>query len=443
MSIPSVAIVGRPNVGKSSFLNAVAGRRVSIVEPTAGVTRDRVSIEAEWRERRFELVDTGGLGLVDESRLEAHIQAQIDVAMREADVLVFLVDAKAGLGPMDETVARKVRKIAKPTILVMNKVEARRDEFVAQEAHKLGFGEPLLISALESTGITDTLDRIVEHLPDKGDAEEEPALKFAIVGKRNSGKSTLTNLLAGKERVIVSEIPGTTRDAVDVRFERHGKPWLAIDTAGLRKKSRVQDAIEFFSLARSDRSVRRSDVCILLFDMTGEISQVDKKLAHFVQQHYKPCLLVGNKLDLALEAGADIDKWEGYLREQLPGLAYAPIAYISARDGINVDETLDVLEDLYDQSSREVSTGDINNALQAAKQKNQPRDKSGKLPKLYYATQTGVRPPTILVFVNEPVLFTGQYDRYLQNQLRETFDWEEIPIRLVYRKREKVELPPQ
>jgi GTP-binding protein len=443
MPVPNVAIVGRPNVGKSSLLNAVAGRRVSIVEPTAGVTRDRVSVEVEWEKRIFELVDTGGLGLVDESRLEAHIQAQIEVAMHEADVLIFVVDAKTGLGPMDESVARRVRKVAKPTILVMNKVEGRRDEFVAQEAYKLGFGEPLYVSAVEGTGISDMLSTVVEKLPEQSDAEEEPALRFAIVGKRNSGKSTLTNLLAGKERVIVSEIPGTTRDAVDVRFERDGKPWVAIDTAGLRKKSSVQDAIEFFSLARSERSVRRSDVCILLFDMTEEISQVDKKLAHFVIQHYKPCLLVGNKLDLAQEAGAELHKWEEYLREQLPGLAYAPISYISAQDGINVDETLEVVQDLYDQSSQQVSTARLNQVLQAAKQKNQPRDKSGRLPKLYYATQVSVRPPTILVFVNDPDLFTGQYDRYLQNRLREAFDMDEIPIRLVYKRREKVELPPE
>ncbi len=443
MSVPNVAIIGRPNVGKSSLLNAVAGRRVSIVEPTAGVTRDRVSIDVEWAGRLFELVDTGGLGLVDEALLKEHIQSQIEVGMTEADVVVFVVDAKDGLTPMDEQVAERVRKLAKPTVLVMNKVEARRDEFEASEAWRFGFGDPLLVSALEGTGISDLLDRISDELPEGIGMDEDDGLSLAIVGKRNSGKSTLVNLLAGRERVIVSEIPGTTRDAVDVRFERHGRTWTAIDTAGLRRKSSVQDAIEYFSLARSERSVRRANVCLLLFDMSLELSQVDKKLSQFVLQHYKPCILVGNKLDLAQEAGIDPAKWEDYIREQMPGLAYCPIAFLSAKDGINIDETLDLTEDLHRQASVMVGTAELNHVLQKAKEKNAPRDRGGRLPKLFYATQLRANPPTILVFVNDPVLFTGQYDRYLQNRLREAFDWAEIPIRLVYRKRDKVELPPE
>jgi len=310
MVLPSVAIIGRPNVGKSSLLNAVAGRRVSIVEPTAGVTRDRVSIFAQWNGRRFELVDTGGLGLVDEAMLKAHVTSQIEVAMHEADVVVFVVDAKDGLTHIDTDVARQVRKLDKPVVLVANKVESRRDEFEAEAMHRFGFGEPLFVSALEGTGISDLLDAVVARLPAADEDAMLEGTKLAIVGKRNSGKSTLVNLLAGADRVIVSEIPGTTRDAVDVPFEHGGKRWIAIDTAGLRKKSRVQDAIELFSLARAEQSIRRADVVLLMFDMTRTLSQVDKKLSGFVLQHFKPCIIVGNKLDLAEAEGKTGADWE-------------------------------------------------------------------------------------------------------------------------------------
>ena len=443
MSIPNVAIVGRPNVGKSSLLNAMAGRRVSIVEPTAGVTRDRVSFFIQWKDHEFELVDTGGLGLVDEAMLKQHVHSQIEVAMEAADLILFLFDAKEGLGPLDQQIAEKLRKIKKPVILCANKVESNRDELEAVDAYSLGMGEPYQISAKEGYGVSDLMDLILEKMPTwpRAETEGEQGLKLTIVGKRNSGKSTLVNLLAGAERVIVSEIPGTTRDAVDVRFERDGKTWTAIDTAGLRKKSRVQDAIEFFSLARSERSIRRADVVLLMFDMTEEISQVDKKLAAFVVQNYKPCILLGNKLDLAEEAGKDPAAWEAYLREQLPGLAFAPISFVSALEDINIEETLDLAEELQEQSAFETTTADLNRVLQRAKQMHAPSDK-GARPKLFYATQVDSHPPTLLVFVNEPRYFTGQYDRYLQNQLRQNFPWKEVPIRLVYKRREKVDLPP-
>ena len=444
MPIPSVAIVGRPNVGKSSLLNAMARRRVSIVEPTAGVTRDRVSFFIKWQDHEFEVVDTGGMGLVDEVMLKQHVHSQIEVAMDQADMILFVFDAKEGLGPLDELVADKVRKLEKPVILCANKVESNRDELEAADAWRLGLGEPHQISAKEGYGVSDLMDLIVESMPrwPIDEEKEEMGLKMTIVGKRNSGKSTLVNLLSGAERCIVSEIAGTTRDAVDVRFERDGKVWTAIDTAGLRKKTRVQDAIEFFSLARSERSIRRADVVLLMFDMTEEISQVDKKLAAFVVQNYKPCILLGNKLDLAEDAGKDPAQWEAYLREQLPGLAFAPISFISALEDINVEATLGLVEDLHKQSGFETTTADLNKVLQKAKQMHAPRDK-GARPKLFYATQVDKNPPTLLVFVNDPKYFTGQYDRYLQNQLRHSFPWKEVPIRLVYRRREKVDLPPE
>ena len=441
MQIPNVAIIGRPNVGKSSLLNAIAGRRVSIVEPTAGVTRDRVSVLFDWRGRCLEFVDTGGMGLVDEEQLKAHVARQCEVAMEQADLILFLFDAKEGISPMDQFVAQKVRKIKKPVLLVANKVESRKDEFQCLEGTKLGFGVPLEISAKEGLGISDLCDAILEKIPEQKEGETlEEGIKLGILGKRNSGKSTLVNLLAGKERVIVSDLPGTTRDSVDVPFEREGRRWIAIDTAGLRKKSRVQDAIEFFSLARSERSVRRSDVILLLFDLSLDISQVDKKLSGFILQNYKPCIIVANKVDL-VEGDPDLERWEAYLRQELPGLSFAPISFISALEQDNIDETLNLAAELYEQAGKRVTTGELNKVLQEARQKHAPHSK-GKQPKLFYATQVDVFPPTILVFVNEPKMFTGQYDRYLQNRLREAFGWEEIPIRLVYKRREKVELPP-
>jgi len=431
--LPRVAIVGRPNVGKSSLLNRIVGRRVSIVEPTAGVTRDRVAVVVQQLGRRFELVDTGGLGLVDEVQLKEHVEAQIEVALSAADVILFVVDGKAGLVPGDELVAQRLRRIDKPKLLVVNKVESQHDELAVHEWQRLGFGEPVPVSAQEGFGIADLLDRAVALLPA---APPEPAhdadvLRFAIVGKRNSGKSTLVNLLVGEPRMIVSELPGTTRDAVDVEFERGGRRYVAIDTAGLRKKNRVQDAIEFFSHARSIESIRRADAVILLFDVTEKLSQVDKALAGYVAEQHKPVLIVGNKIDLADEVA--LERWDEYIVRQLPSLRFAPISFISAKEGRNVDATLEVLQDLRNQARFQFPTGELNRVLQKAQERQRP--KARRTPRLYYGTQIGTEPLRILVFVNEPALFHGLYERYLQNALREHFPCAEVPIEIVFRRR--------
>lgn len=440
MPLPHVAIVGRPNVGKSSLFNRLVGRRVAIVEPTAGVTRDRISLDVEWRGRRFELVDTGGLGLVDEVELREHVEEQIQLALRMADVVLFVVDAKAGPVPGDGMVAERLRRLNKPVVVVVNKVESRWEELGVFEWRRLGFGDPLAVSAKEGFGVSDLLDRVVELL---GESAGEPTapeeLSFAVVGKRNSGKSTFINRLCGEERVIVSEIPGTTRDAVDVLFE-HGRGRLrAIDTAGVRKRTKVRDAIEFFSHARATQSIRRADVVLHMFDVSQEISQVDKKLAALAVGCYKPVVLVGNKIDLADQVS--LEKWDAYIRQQLPGLAFAPVSFLSARDGTNVEGTLDLLFELRDQARVEMPTARLNQVLQEARGKLAPKGR-GKVPKLFYATQIRKEPPTVLVFVNEPKLFRGQYERYLGNRLREAFDCPEVPVRLVFRRREKVELEP-
>jgi GTP-binding protein len=441
LHLHSVAIVGRPNVGKSSLLNRIIRRRVSIVEPTAGVTRDRVVVAVSHGGRAFDLVDTGGIGLVDETLLKEQVEDQIRKALESAAVLIFVVDAKEGMTPGDREVADRIRRLEKPIVLVANKVEGRPDEYGAAEAHGLGLGEPLLVSAIEGFGIEDLLDSVVRALPEACEAEDQeqlqfPALRIAVVGKRNSGKSTLVNRWASDERVIVSELPGTTRDSVDVRFEVDGRVFVAVDTAGLRRKHSVENAIEFFSLARAEEAVRRADVVLLLFDMREVISQVDKSLSRLVSDESKPCLIAGNFLDLATNTSRE--RWEQYIRQQLKGLSYAPVIFLSAKEGTNARETLARLDDLANQASIQVPTRQLNEALDAARRRQSPHSR-GKTPKLFYGTQVGVLPPTVLLFVNEPRLFRGQYERYLQNELRKRLPWKNVPVRIVYRQRQRAE----
>ncbi len=440
MSLPRVTIVGRPNVGKSSLLNRLVGRRVSIVEPTAGVTRDRVAATVVAGDRRFELVDTGGLGLVDENLLKDHVEAQIQVAIDSADLVLFVVDGKEGRVPSDDMVARRLRTLDKPKLLVVNKVESRLDEIASSEWVALGFGEPIAISALEGWGCSDLLETVVARLPERTADEDElegDVLRFAIVGKRNSGKSTLVNQLAGEDRVIVSEIAGTTRDAVDVAFDFDGRRLVAIDTAGVRKKKSLEHAIELFAHTRATESIRRAHLCVHLFDVREPISQVDKSVAAYCVEHHKPLVLVGNKIDLAPEL--DLERWDKYIKQQLPGLDHAPVVFASAKDGLNVRELVDVLFELREQSRLDMPTPKLNAALQDAKTRLMPAS-GGHFPKLFYGTQIGKEPLTVLVFVNEPRLFKGQYERYLVQRLRDAFGCPEVPIRIVFRRRDKVVL---
>ena len=446
MSLHRVTIVGRPNVGKSSLLNRVAGRRVSIVEPTAGVTRDRVAVTVDWGGKEFEFIDTGGLGLVDDHLLKEHVEAQIEVAIQGSDLILLVVDGKEGLVPMDQMVARHLRRMSEKVQLVVNKVESTWEEYSVSDWIKLGFGDPIPVSAAEGFGITDLLDEVVDKLPASAEIlkssedEEDDTMRIAIVGKRNSGKSTLVNLLVGEERVIVSEIPGTTRDSVDVLVDHGDKKLLLIDTAGMRKKSSIADAIEFYSQARVFSAIRRAHAVLHLFDITEEISQVDKKIAEFCIRLSKPVLIVGNKLDLAEELASA--KWDAYIKQQLPGLAFAPVSFVSALEGENVPDTVDVLFELRKQSRRQIPTAKLNAALQEAKEKLRPRSRS-VLPKLFYGTQVGTEPLSIMIFVNEPRIFRGQYERYLMHYLQKEFDVEEVLIKLIFRRRDKVELDPR
>jgi GTP-binding protein len=435
VALPVVAIIGRPNVGKSSLLNALAGKMISIVEPTAGVTRDRVSAIVENRERYFELIDTGGYGIVDSDELSEHVENQIQQAIASADLILFVVDIRDGVMPLDVEMAQLLRKTNLNVILVANKADTSRLSAGAGEFSRLGFGQAVCVSATNNINQTVVTERILselEHLPKE--KPDKAVMKIAVVGKRNAGKSTFINSIVGQERVIVSEVPGTTRDAVDVRFEKDGHTFLAIDTAGVRKKRKMGSAIEFYGYTRAVRSIRRADVVLFLIDSTLKISQVDKKLAYLIRDEYKACVLVINKWDLAKDF-ADTNDYEGYLTEVLPGLRYAPLAFTTATDGKNIQSVLDLAGELFKQASAKIPTAALNKAIEVLdEQKVSGGRKKRGHPKIYYGTQVASLPISLLLFVNRVDLFDENFRRFAVNKLREKLGIEEVPIRLLLRK---------
>jgi GTP-binding protein len=439
MPLPIVTIVGRPNVGKSTLLNRLSGKRISIVDDAEGVTRDRVITDVEVDGRRFQLVDTGGIGFVDEERLREHVERQIEISLQRAQVILFVSDVRTGLTDADREIAQRLRRFEIPVIPVVNKVEGRALTHEVGAFFRLGLGEPVPISAQNGEGIDALFARILAELPPaQADEGEAPvALKLAIVGRRNAGKSTLVNSIAREERVIVSEIEGTTRDAVDVLVDRGSERWILIDTAGVRRKKALTHSVEFYSQARSEAAIRRADVVALLFDATTEISQVDKHLGRYAVDHYKPVVVVANKADLV--PALDVASFEEYLGDRLSGLGFAPIAMISAQSGAGVPSLLKTCRDLRHQAQTRVSTAELNRVLELAKSSRLPSS-SGKVPKMFYATQVSVDPPTIVIFVNDPDLFGKDYDRFLQNRFREHLPFREVPLQIVFRRREKVEL---
>ena len=436
MALPLVVIVGRPNVGKSSLLNALARERISIVDARPGITRDRVSAVLEHDERWFEIVDTGGIGIVDDDNLETHVETQINFAIQLASVVLFLVDVQQGLTPLDQLVAEKLRQVDVPVLLVANKVDAEVHTTDAANFHQLGHGEPLPISALHGRGREALLNRIIAMLGDSaaGEAPEQPVMKLAIVGKRNAGKSTLVNALAGEERCIVSEIPGTTRDAVDVRFEREGRAFIAIDTAGVRKRKSMDD-LDYYSYRRAVRSIQRADVVMHLIDATVPVSEVDLKLLRAVQDEYKPLVIAVNKWDLVGEQATPLD-FANYLTAVMGQVSYAPITFMTAKTGRKVDAAIDVALSLHKQAHTRVGTGKLNSALEAILAQRAPTTKRGaKHVKIYYATQVAVAPPTIALFCNDAGAVSQNYERYIENRLREVLPFREVPMRLLYRAR--------
>ncbi len=471
MPIPQVAIIGRANVGKSSLLNRIVRRRLSIVDPTPGVTRDRVScvIELEAppnanarhgedesaieRQRFVELIDTGGFGIytaegeriddagADLSRLSPQIEAQILTAMKQANLLLFVVDAQAGLTPLDKTIAQLAREqgAQDKTIVVANKVDGDKWRPHAMEFAALGFGEPLLISALLGQGMRDLMDHIAGRVEaaETEDARVEPELKLAIVGRRNAGKSTFINALAGEERVIVSEIAGTTRDSIDVRFEIQGKTMLAIDTAGVRKRTKMASDVEYYAYHRMLSAIRRADVAALLLDATQEIAHVEKRLGMELLRQFKPTVIVVNKWDLAEARGAKTSDYLDYLTRELRGLDFAPIVFISAQRGTNVRDVIAMAANLYAQAAHRESTGRVNAAVQRIQSERGPGAAGGKLAKILYASQIDVLPPTIALVVNNRKAFTETYQRFVLNRLRDEMPFSEVPIRLVLSSRRR------
>jgi GTP-binding protein len=417
----------------------MVGRRVSIVDATAGTTRDRVSSRVDVGRRAFEAVDTGGIGIVDEQNLELHVEEQIALAIARAEKICFVVDAIDGVQPLDLEVARRLRKSKKKIVLVANKCERKNASRNLGEFHRLGFGEPIAISAMDGVGVDGLLDELANGL-EFADREEVPELKIAIVGKRNAGKSTFVNALAREARVIVSDVPGTTRDAVDVPFEAQGRRWLAIDTAGLRKKRSIATGVEFYSSKRAEAAIRRADVVLLMFDCSVDLSGVDKDLARFCMDEGRPTILVANKWDLAQEKGLTLSSYKEYLAEKLPGMAFCPVLAVSAKLGERIYQALDIASELHRQASVRVPTSEFNRVLEAAIDKKFPA--RGLLAKLFYGTQVAIQPPTFVLFVNETKLFSLEYERYLANRFRESFECREVPIRIRFRRREKVSLPP-
>jgi GTP-binding protein len=439
MSVPQVVIVGRPNVGKSSLLNWLAGRRISIVDDHAGVTRDRVTHFLEHNARFFELVDTGGIGGVDADNLTKQIEEQIETALDTADLVLFVVDARSGIVSLDDDVAKRLRYADKPVILVVNKTDDERLDIQAEEFYKLGRGRMIKVSTMQNRGKRELLDAIHAKLPPFVMFEpppEEPLLRVAIVGRRNTGKSTFVNTLAKAERMIVSEIPGTTRDSVDVRFELDGKSFVAIDTAGVRRHRSIRSDIDFYSFHRAQRSIRRADVVLLFFDCTQRLSKVDKQLCKYVADQYKPSIFVVNKWDL-LYGQMPTERWVDYLRDTFPTMWHVPVAFITGQTGKNVKALLNHAQMLFKQSLERVDTSHLNKLVRAAITKHPPPLHGVLRPKIYYATQVSMQPPTIVLICNQPQAFQPAYQRYLLSILRDNLSFGEVPIKMYLQRRRR------
>ncbi|MDG2150068.1 MAG: ribosome biogenesis GTPase Der [Planctomycetota bacterium] len=434
--IPCVAIVGRPNVGKSTLFNALAGRRVAIEDPMAGVTRDRVSFLLDQESQTLELIDTGGIGHVDDQQLKSEVDDQIAMALDLADLILFVVDCKTGLTTLDKDIASRLRRLEQPVLLIANKVEGAGDEAGFAEAYTLGFGDPVRISAKERLGTTDLRDSLFSRLGDVAEAPMMPAdvVRLAIVGRMNAGKSTLVNSLVRQERVIVSEVAGTTRDAVDVPFVRNGRRFIAIDTAGIRKRKTISDSVEFYGQSRAHRAIRRANVVLLLLDATRDVGRIDREIAGMIVDCAIPVVMVVTKWDLARETAQAAD-YETYLRGVLAGLSFAPITLISAPEDFNINATLALAAELHDQAGERVSTGELNRVLRRTYEIRKPRASKGRIGKIYYASQVETHPPTLVIFVNEPKLFEEGWRRFLIRRLQESLPYGEIPILLRFQQR--------
>lgn len=430
---PLVAIVGRPNAGKSTLFNKLVGDRVSIVENTPGVTRDRVYADCEWCGRTFSLIDTGGLELKSEDEMWSHIRAQVEIALSSASAAVFVVDGRTGLTLDDQTIAAYLRKTDIPVILAVNKLD-NNEEYATYDFYALGLGEPLGISAEQGKGLGDLLDRILEEIPEAPTEDEaDRGLKVAIVGRPNAGKSSLMNRLLGYDRVIVSDVAGTTRDAIDTELIKDGKKYILIDTAGMRKRKNVDEGLERYSVMRSLLAVRRADVALIVCDAEAGLTEQDVKIAGFVHEEGKPSVIVMNKWDVVEKDSHTVYEFEKKLKESLKFMDYYKSAYISAKTGKRADTLLSLCEEAYANASKRVTTGLLNEVMGDAVRISEPPSKLGKKLKIFYVTQPSCNPPTFVIKVNDPELVHFSYKRYLENAIRKSFDFSGTPVRIIIR----------
>ncbi|MFR8526536.1 MAG: ribosome biogenesis GTPase Der [Flavonifractor plautii] len=434
---PLIAIVGRPNVGKSMLFNKLVGQRLSIVEDTPGVTRDRLYAEAEWRNRKFDLVDTGGIEPSADSQILAFMRQQAEIAIQHATVILFVCDIKTGLTASDQEVANMLLRSQKPVVLAVNKMDqvgiTNPDIY---EFYNLGLGDPIAVSAVHGHGTGDLLDACMEYFPPEDEEEEEDdVIKVAVIGKPNVGKSSLVNRILGEQRVIVSDMAGTTRDAVDSYFENQKGKYLFIDTAGMRKKSKVDDRIEKFSVLRATMAIERADVCLILVDANEGVTEQDTKVAGLAHEAGKACIIVVNKWDAIEKDDKTMDHMRQDIRRDLSYMTYAPIVFISALTGQRVDRLFDLINYVNDQAAMRITTGMLNTVLADATARVQPPTDKGRRLKIYYMTQIGIKPPHFVCFCNDAKLFHFSYQRYLENQIRSTFGLEGTPVRLTIRQK--------
>jgi GTP-binding protein len=436
MPKPVVAIVGRPNVGKSTLFNRIVGERIAIVEDKPGITRDRIYAPAQWLDHSFHIIDTGGIEVGNEDEMMTRIRAQADLAITEANVIIFLVDGKDGLTPADREIADLLFRSRKPVVVAVNKLDHPKQFADRYEFYELGLGEPIPISCEHGIGIGDLLDEVVKHFPKAEDEEYgEDVIRVAVIGRPNVGKSSFVNAVLGEERVIVSPEAGTTRDAVDTPFEKDGQSYVLIDTAGIRKRGKIYEATERYSVLRALRAMERSDVCLVLLDGKQGITEQDKKIAGYAHEAGRAIILLVNKWDLVEKDDRTAQRFEQEIRKQFPFLSWAPVLFVSARTGQRVGRVLETVKMVAENHAHRINTSTVNAVIEDAVAMVAPPTDKGKKLRIYYASQVAVKPPSFALFVNDPEIMHFSYERYLENKLREAFGFEGTPIRLFVRKR--------
>ncbi|MDW5300584.1 MAG: ribosome biogenesis GTPase Der [Sedimentibacter sp.] len=436
MARPIVTIVGRPNVGKSTLFNRIAGKRISIIEDRPGVTRDRIYAECEWLDNYFTLIDTGGIEVDTADTIFAQMRVQAEIAIDMADIVLFMVDGKEGVTAADMEVSQMLRKAKKDIILVVNKMDKFVNNNNVYEFYNLGLGEPISISSSEALGLGDLLDLIISKFDDSMDIDEEDeSIKIAVIGKPNAGKSSIVNKIIGEDRVIVSDIPGTTRDAIDTKFDRNGQKYTLIDTAGIRKKSKIDETVEKYSVLRAFTAVERADICVLVIDADKGVTDQDIRIAGYSHDNNKGLIVVVNKWDLIEKDNNTFKEFHDNIRNSLAYALYAPIIAVSALTGQRVNKILDTVDEVYSFRNLRISTGVLNDLITEAVLMNQPRIVKGKKLKIYYGTQVAVNPPKFLIFVNDSEIVHFSYARYLENKIRESFKYTGTPIVIEFRNR--------